>query len=54
MNQRLDIVGNEFRKAAKEYYREKVGESKYLSAFDSDEEDEEETDLVKEFSDLTI
>lgn len=52
--QRLDIVGNEFRKAAKEYYREKVGESKYLSAFDSDEEDEEETDLVKEFSDLTI
>jgi len=50
---RLDIVGNEFKKAAKEYYREKVGDKKYLSAFDSDDDDEE-SDLVKEFSEMNI
>jgi len=51
--ERLDIVGNEFKKATKEYYREKVGDKKYLSAFDSDDEDEE-SDLVKEFSEMNI
>jgi Ran GTPase-activating protein 1 len=50
---RLDIVGNEFKKAAKEYYREKVGDKKYLSAFDSDDDDEE-SELVKEFSEMNI
>lgn len=51
---RVDIVGNEFKKATKEYYRQKAEDKKYLSAFDSDEEDEEENALAKEFSDMAI
>jgi hypothetical protein len=52
----LDIKGNEFNKATKNYYLEKLKEKsleKSLSAFESDDE-EEENDLVKNFTEMKI
>jgi len=53
---RLDIKGNEFKKSTKKYYKEALetkGLSSCLSAFESDDE-EDEDDLAKNFSELKI
>ena len=53
INQRLDIKGNEMKKAAREYYKEKAKEQIKFCGFESGDEDDED-ELAKEFSNLRI
>lgn len=50
---RLDIKGNEMKKAAREYYKEKAKEQIKFCGFESGDEDDED-ELVKEFTNLRI